>query len=104
VGGGGLIGGIAADSLAPRRVGTLMFPIAQAYVDRVLLVSDAAIERAQARLWSVLRGVAEPGAGAPLAALLDRGYVPGTGERVGILVSGGNSTAVDFERTASGVG
>jgi len=33
-------GGIAADSLAPRRVGTLMFPIAQAYVDRVLLVSD----------------------------------------------------------------
>ena len=34
-------GGIAADSLAPRRVGELMFPIAQAHVDRVLLVSDA---------------------------------------------------------------
>ena len=97
-------GGIAADSLAPRRVGALMFPIAQAYVDRVLLVSDAAIQQAQARLWSVLRVVAEPGAAAPLAALLDRRYVPEPGERVGILVSGGNSTAVDFGPAAAGVG
>src|SRR6185503_1702210 len=33
-------GGIAADSLAPRRVGTLMFPLAQKYVERVVLVED----------------------------------------------------------------
>src|SRR5207247_827599 len=32
-------GSIAADSLAPRRVGALMFPIAQAHVARVVLVS-----------------------------------------------------------------
>src|SRR5262245_7633009 len=51
-------GGIAADSLAPRRVGELMFPIARAYVDCVALVSDAAIRRAQDALWSTLRVVA----------------------------------------------
>jgi threonine dehydratase len=89
-------GGIAADSLAPRRVGALMFPIAQAYVDRVVLVEDHAIEEAQAALWSVARVVAEPGGAAPLAALLSRAYVPAPGERVAVLVSGGNTTAVGF--------
>lgn len=89
-------GSIAADSLAPRRVGELMFPIARAYVDRVVLVSDAAIRHAQETLWSTLRTVAEPGAAAPLAALLSGGYAPGPGERVGVLISGGNTTAVDF--------
>ena len=45
-------GGIAADSLAPRRVGSLMFPFAQRYVERVVLVSDDAIRAAQGALWS----------------------------------------------------
>ena len=89
-------GGIAADSLAPRRVGELMFPLAQAHVDRVVLVSDAAIRQAQAALWSALRLVAEPGAAAALAALLEGAYAPAAGERLGVLVSGGNTTAVDF--------
>src|SRR6202035_3587606 len=40
-------GGITADSLAPRRVGELMFPIAQKHVSRVALVPDEAIEQAQ---------------------------------------------------------
>src|SRR6266852_7180884 len=48
-------GGIAADSLAPRHVGELMFPIAQAYVDHVVLVSDAAIRHAQDALWAAVR-------------------------------------------------
>jgi threonine dehydratase len=91
-------GGIAADSLAPRRVGDLMFPIAQSHVDRVLLVSDGAIRDAQRALWASLRIVAEPGGAAALAGLLSRGYVPSPGERVGVLISGGNTTAVDFER------
>ena len=89
-------GGVAADSLAPRRVGELMFPIAQKYVERVLLVPDAAILRAQAALWDVLRVVAEPGGAAALAVLLSGGYKPQLGERVGVLVCGGNTTAVDF--------
>ena len=89
-------GGIAADSLAPRRVGELMFPIAQAYVAQVALVSDQAIRRAQDALWSTVRIAAEPGGAAACAAILSGAYAPGAGERVGVLVSGGNSTAVDF--------
>lgn len=89
-------GGIAADSLAPKRVGELMFPIAQKYVSQVLLVTDEAIEQAQRTLWSGLRIAAEPGGAATFAALLSRRYEPRPGERVGVLLCGGNTTAVDF--------
>jgi threonine dehydratase len=91
-------GSIAADSLAPRQVGQLMFAIAQQFVERVVLVPDHAIRLAQARLWDKLRQVAEPGGAAALAALLSGAYVPGDGERVGVVVSGANTTAVDFTR------
>ncbi len=89
-------GGIAADSLAPKRVGEMMFPIAQAHVQKVLLVSDESIQDAQKALWKVLRVVAEPGGAAAFASLLSRRYQPRPGERVGVLVCGGNTTAVDF--------
>ena len=91
-------GGIAADSLAPRRVGALMFPLAQRYVERVVLVTDEAIREAQETLWRVLRVVAEPGGAAACAALLSGRYTPAAGERVGVLVCGGNTVAVDFGR------
>jgi threonine dehydratase len=89
-------GSIAADSLAPRRVGELMFPIAREWVARVVLVSDAAIRHAQEALWASVRLVAEPGGAAPLAALLAGGYTPAPGERVGVVLSGANTTAVAF--------
>ena len=89
-------GGIAADSLAPRRVGELMFPLAQRHVDNVLLVSDDAIRDAQQQLWRVLRIAAEPGGAAAFAALLSHQYEPGAGERVGVVICGGNTTAVSF--------
>jgi threonine dehydratase len=92
-------GGIAVDSLAPKRVGELMFPLAQSYVNRVVLVPDQAIQEAQIELWKVLRVATEPGGAAAFAALLSRRYVPAAGERVGVLVCGGNTTAVDFTRT-----
>ncbi|HWM05625.1 MAG TPA: serine/threonine dehydratase, partial [Actinophytocola sp.] len=44
-------GGIAADSLAPRRIGELVFPITQAYVSDVALVDDDAVRAAQRVLW-----------------------------------------------------
>jgi threonine dehydratase len=91
-------GGIAADSLAPRRVGELVYPIARRLVDRVVLVSDEAILEAQRRLWKELRVVAEPGGATALAALTSRQYVPASGERVGLLICGANTTAVDFRR------
>jgi threonine dehydratase len=95
-------GGVAADSLAPRRVGELMFPFAQKYVERVVLVSDQAILQAQGALWNVLRVVAEPGGAAALAALLSGQYKLKPGERVGVLVCGGNTTAVDFASALTG--
>jgi threonine dehydratase len=91
-------GGIAADSLAPRRIGERVFPIARRHVERVVLVADAAIRQAQEALWQVLRVVAEPGGAAALAALLSGGYRPRRDEHVGVVISGGNTTAVDFAR------
>jgi threonine dehydratase len=90
-------GGIAADSLAPRRVGERVFPIAQRHVDRVVLVSDDAIRSAQKALWSRLRIVVEPGGAAAFAALLSGRYQPRPEEHVGVLLSGANTTAVDFD-------
>ena len=89
-------GGIAADSLAPRRVGERVFPIARRWVERVVLVPDDAIRRAQETLWAALRIVAEPGGAAAVAALLSGGYRARPGERVGVLLSGGNTVAVNF--------
>ena len=91
-------GGIAADSLAPRRVGELMFPLARKHVASALLVSDEAIRAAQTALWRMLRIAAEPGGAAAFAALLSGRYAPGQDERVGVVVCGGNTTAVDFNR------
>jgi threonine dehydratase len=89
-------GGISADSLAPKRVGELMFPIAQSYVRDVVLVKDEAIESAQEVLWRGLRVATEPGGAAAFAALLSKCYQPRPGERVGVLLCGANTTAVDF--------
>jgi threonine dehydratase len=91
-------GGIAADSLAPRRIGERVFPIARAYVAEALLVSDEAIRAAQEALWDRLRVVVEPGGAAAFAALHSGRYRPREGERVGVLLSGGNTIAVDFAR------
>ena len=91
-------GGIAADSLAPRQVGDLMFEVASKYVDSVTLVEDDDIENAQRELWRVLRLVAEPGGAAAISALLSGAYRPEPGERVGVLVCGANTVAVDFDR------
>jgi threonine dehydratase len=75
-----------------------MFPIARAHVGAMALVSDDAIRAAQILLWNALRIVAEPGGAAALAALASGRYRPRAGERVGVLVCGGNTTAVDFAR------
>jgi threonine dehydratase len=90
-------GGIAADSLAPRRVGELTFAIARTGVAKIVLVSEDAIRHAQAALWSKLRVVAEPGGAAAFAALLCGRYRPAPGERVAVLICGANTTAVNFD-------
>ncbi|MEQ8348459.1 MAG: threonine/serine dehydratase [Sneathiellaceae bacterium] len=89
-------GGIAADSLAPKQVGRLMFPLAQAHVAKSVLVDDESIRNAQVQLWDRLRLVVEPGGAAAFAALLAGRYVPAKGERVGVLLCGANTDAVTF--------
>jgi threonine dehydratase len=91
-------GSIAVDSLAPRQIGQLTFPLLRRYVDEVLLVSDEEIRHAQRALWEVARLVGEPGGCAALAALLSGRYRPGPAEAVAVVVSGANTTAVDFDR------
>ena len=82
--------GVAADALAPRRVGELVFPITQAYVEDVVLVGDAAILAAQRALWQAVRIAAEPPASVGIAALLTGAYKPAPGERVAVVISGAN--------------
>jgi threonine dehydratase len=90
-------GGVAADSLAPRRVGDRVFPIAKKQVNQVVRVADEAIMEAQKVLWQALRLVAEPGGAAAFSALLSGAYVPQPGSRIGVIISGGNTTAVKFD-------
>ena len=91
------MGSIAVDALAPRRVGNLVFPITQAYVEDVVLVDDDAIRTAQRTLWQTARIAAEPAASVGVAALLSGAYKPVPGERVAVIISGANMTAAQLE-------
>lgn len=84
-------GGIAADSLAPKRIGVLPYQLAARWGVRSALVPDDAIRGAQAALWRTLRIIAEPGGAAALAALASGAYAPAPGERVVVLVCGANT-------------
>jgi threonine dehydratase len=90
-------GGIAVDSLAPRQVGALMYPIAATYIDpRVILVTDDEIRAAQHALWNTLRVATEPGGAAAFAAILSGRYAPAPRERVAVLICGANTAEVRF--------
>jgi len=89
-------GSVAVDSLAPRQVGELTFSMISHHAERVVLVSDETIVRAQQLLWDRLRVVAEPGACAALGALLAGRYEPQADEHVAVVVSGANTTSVNF--------
>jgi threonine dehydratase len=83
-------GSVAADALAPRRVGELVFPITQSFVEDVVLVDDASILAAQRALWQALRIAAEPAACVGIAALLTGAYKAAPGEHVAVVISGAN--------------
>jgi threonine dehydratase len=91
------VGGIAADSLGTKEVGSLVFPIAQKFVADAVLVSDEAIVRAQRALWDRVRVLAEPGGAAALAGMLSGRYGARAGERVGVVVCGGNVDPSGFK-------
>ena len=92
------VNSVAADSLGAKRAGDLVFDIARASVDHVVLVEDSAIIAAQRALWTELRIASEPGGAAAFAALQSGTYRAQPGERVGVLLCGGN---VDLSKLAA---
>ncbi|MBJ3777729.1 threonine/serine dehydratase [Acuticoccus mangrovi] len=87
---------IAADSLGAKRTGALNHAIAARYVDEVVLVPDHSIVEAMRTLWQTARLMVEPGGATAFAALQSGAYTPRPGERVGVLVCGGNTDPALF--------
>jgi threonine dehydratase len=84
------VGGVAADSLGAARVGDLTFPLVRDHVERMVQVTDDDIRAAQRALWEDVRLIVEPGGATAFAALRSGAYVPSSGERVCVVLSGGN--------------
>ncbi|WP_170391197.1 threonine/serine dehydratase [Ruegeria arenilitoris] len=82
------VSGIAANALGARRIGDICLGLAQGMAS--VLVSDDAIAEAQQRLWQAHRILVEPAGATALAALTSGVYTPEPGERVAVLVCGGN--------------
>lgn len=90
-----------ADGQAAEVPGELTFEINSQLVDDVVLVSDDDIRDAMRFAFDRLKTVVEPSGATPLAALLT-GAVPGAGgDRVGLILSGGNVDARRFNELLS---
>ncbi|MGJ3252335.1 MAG: threo-3-hydroxy-L-aspartate ammonia-lyase [Elainellaceae cyanobacterium] len=70
-------------------LGTITFPLILHYVHDMVRVSDAAILQTMFFIWERLKLVVEP-TGALAAAALLEGVVKAPGQRVGVVISGGN--------------
>lgn len=88
------VGGLAADSLGPRRLGDLVYPILARWANRPVSVDDAAIAESQRRLWEHLRLVVEPGGATALASLVAGVVTPRPDERIAVIVSGANTASI----------
>lgn len=84
------VSGIAANALGAKRVGGICFDLAQRAALTTITVSDDHIARAQRALWQDRRILVEPAGAAALAALMGDAYRPEPGERVAVLICGGN--------------
>jgi threonine dehydratase len=86
------VGGVAADSLGAKRIGTIGWNATQRSVRDAFLVEDAAITAAQGWLWTALKLAVEPAAALGLAALQSGVYQPGADETVCLILCGANVT------------
>ncbi|WP_326952200.1 threonine/serine dehydratase [Amycolatopsis sp. NBC_01286] len=85
------VSGLAADSLGASRLGDIAFAVATRTGAGSVLVEDAAIAEARTTLWDRYRLAVEAGGATAYAALLSGAYVPTPGERVAVLLCGGNT-------------
>jgi threonine dehydratase len=83
--------GISAGSLGGPALGHLPYQIVMERVKTSIVLTDEDVFEAQRRLWAGTRLVVEPGAATALAALTSGAYVPAKGERVAVLLCGGNA-------------
>ncbi|WP_170427611.1 threonine/serine dehydratase [Ruegeria arenilitoris] len=88
------VSGIAANALGARRIGSICFGLARGMTS--VLVSDDAIADAQRLLWRSHRILVEPAGATALAALTSGAYKAQPGERVAVLVCGGNVSPDPF--------
>jgi len=79
-----------ADGMRTQQPGSLTFPIVQRLAHRVVVVSDAEVKEAMRFLLLRLKLLVEP-TGAVPAALLFSGRLDLRGQRVGVILSGGNA-------------
>ena len=86
-----------ADGAQTQHSGTLTFPVIQRLVSRIVTVSDAQLVQAMCFFAERMKMVVEPTGCLGAAALL-QGVVAARGQRVGVIVSGGN---VDMARYAA---
>lgn len=84
------VSGVAANALGAKRIGSICFDLARAQGVTALTVSDAAITAAQNALWRERRLLVEPAGATALAALTSGVYRPARGEKVAVLLCGGN--------------
>lgn len=70
-------------------LGELNFEIMQQLVDSVILVSEQEILQAMRFVWERMKLIIEPSSAVAVAPLLS-GVIGGNGERVGVILSGGN--------------
>jgi threonine dehydratase len=90
------VGGVAADALGARRLGSLAYDIAVGTGVGSVLVEEEAIVAARQQLWRERRLAIEHGAATALAALTAGAYVPRPGERVAVVVCGANTNPGDL--------
>src|SRR5690606_13732869 len=78
-----------ADGLRTASLGNLTWPIIREHVHDIITVSEEEIVEAMRLIWTRLKIVAEPSGAVALAGLL-RTPLESRGDRVGVLVTGGN--------------
>jgi threonine dehydratase len=79
-----------ADGMRTQQPGALTFPIVQKLADRVMTVSDDEVRAAMRYLLLRMKLLVEPTGAVPMALLLS-GRLDLRGQRVGVILSGGNA-------------
>ena len=94
-----------ADGARGVSLGQLTFPLILSHVDDMVTVSEDSIRRAMRFVWERLKLAIEPTGVVAAAALLD-GIVSAPGQRVGVVLSGGNVDLQKLDRllTVTGEG